>query len=250
MAFELIEVTKVAVTNANPRRELHGEANVRAMDISFSLTGENTLLDLIQPGLREHHYYNKALKEGQESVPGIIIPLPNLRFPRLPTTYSFAKGEKWRGYRLIRDFGTQEAHVDFTDAVMSNLHYELFEGGSCTVFWTIQYNGEELQDNDLYGELSGLASEGDIHVKLLAPAELVPAKKGYRAGQPDTAQPPASGLQDGQQQLGEGDDRDPDDIGPGPQGDDSSGEDRGPNWPFPKTPEQALAAAAGADATA
>lgn len=248
MPFELTDVTKVTVTNANPRRELHGEASVRAIDISFSLTGENTLLDLIQPGLREHHYFNKALKDGQESVPGIIIPLPNLRFPRLPTTYNFAKGEKWRGYRLLRDFGMADDHIDFTDAVMSNLHYEVFEGGSCTVFWTIQYNGEELQDNDLYGELSGLASEGDIHIKLLAPAELVPAKKGYRAGQPDTAPPPNSGLQDGQQQLGVGDDKDPDDIGPGPK----TAEEKAA-WPFPnspQTPEEALTAAAGADATA
>lgn len=234
MAFELQEVTQVLVTNSNPRRELHGEDNVRAMDISFALKGENTLLDLIQPGLREHHYFNKAMKDGQETLPDVLVPLPNLRFQKLPTAYHYAKGEKWRGYRLVRDFGTKDAHFDFTDVVLSNLHYELFEGGSCTVYFTIQYNGEELQNNDLYGELSGLASEGDIHIKLLAPPELVAAKKGYRAGHPDTPQQAAQGLQDGQQQLGVGDDdSDPDDIGPGPQ--------------FPQTPEEALAAGVGAE---
>lgn len=56
MAFELADSTAVTITNANPRRELHGEEKVRAIDISFTLTGENTLLDLLEPGLREHHY--------------------------------------------------------------------------------------------------------------------------------------------------------------------------------------------------
>jgi len=186
MPFQLSEVTKITVTNANPRRELHDEERVRAIDIAFSITGENTLLDQIEPGLREHHFCNKALKDGQETLPDVAIPLPNLRFPFLPTAYAYRKGEKWRGYRFIWDWGTEGAHVDFTDVVLANLHYEIAEGGSVVVMGTIQYNGDELQDNDLYGELAGLASEGDIFIQLLAPAELLPVKKGYRAGKPDT----------------------------------------------------------------
>ena len=199
MPFELPEVTKVTVTNANPRRELHGEERVRAIDISFALTGENHLLDLIEPGLREHHYVNKALKAGQEVLPGVVIPLPNLRFPLLPLAHAYAKGQKWRGYRLIRDYGLNEEEFDFTDVVLSNIHYEIAEGGSVKVMGTIQYNGEELADNDLYGMLSGLASEGEIHIKLIAPPELLPAKRGYRAGKPDT--PPAGDADDGQGEL-------------------------------------------------
>lgn len=52
MPFELPNLTKVQITNANPRRELHGDEKVRAIDLAFSLTGENTLLDLIKQGLR------------------------------------------------------------------------------------------------------------------------------------------------------------------------------------------------------
>ena len=186
MAFELAESTMVNVTNANPRRELHGEEKVRAIDIAFTLTGENILLDLIEPGLREHHYCNTAAKDGQDEMPGFITPLPNLRHPQLPLIYHYAKGHKWRGYRFIWDWGINEYHVDFTDVVLSGLQYELSEGGSVTLKGTIQYNGDELQDNDLFGELSGLAAEGEISIKLLAPADLIPAKKGYRAGKPDT----------------------------------------------------------------
>lgn len=204
--FQLPKVTKATCTNVNPRRELHGEELVRAIDMAYCLEGENTLLDLIEPGLREHHYCNKALKAGQEVLPDMVIPLPNLRHPLLPTTIAYAKGQKWRGYRFIRDFGTHDAMVDFTDAVLSSVSYEIMEGGSCKIFWTVQYNGEELQDNEIYGMLSGLAAEGDIHIRLLAPPELLIAKKGYRAGKPDT---PTTQVSDpDQQQIDDGTDPD------------------------------------------
>lgn len=192
--FQIEKTTQVTCLNANTRTELHGTEKVRAIDLSFCLTGENTLLNLIQDGLREHHYFNKAMESGQAPLPDVLLPLPNLRFPRLPTSYHFAKGEKWRGYRWIWDFGTEEAHRDFSDVALSNVHYELLEGGSSKVFFTVQYNGEELADNEIYGELSGLASMGDVHIQLIAPAELIPVKKGYRAGKPDTP-PPADGGQ-------------------------------------------------------
>lgn len=214
MPFQLPEVTQLAVTNANPRREFHGDEKVRAIDISCCLAGENTLLDLIEPGLREHHYFNKALKAGQEVLPGVLIPLPNLRFPCLPLSYVYTlPGKKVRGYRFIRDYGIEEDNIDFSDVALGGIHYELAEGGSVKVFFTLSYNGEELTDNDLYGMLSGLASEGDLHAKLLAPAELLPAKKGYRAGRADTPTP--AGTDDGQKQLEDGDGDGPDELPPG-----------------------------------
>lgn len=226
MNFQIETVTQVLCTNANARTEIHGDERVRALDLNFCLTGENTLLDLIQPGLREHHFFNNAMKAGQEVLPGMLIPLPNLRFPKLTQSYHYAKGERWRGYRFTWDWGTEGAHVDFRDAVLSNLHYELLEGGTCKVYFTVQYNGEELANNDVYGELAGMASMGEVYIQLLPPVELQPAKKGYRAGKPDTP-PRASGSDDeGQGELlgGEG----------GPDDDDNAA---------PQTPEGALAAA-------
>lgn len=223
--FQILETTKVVCTNANARPELHGTERVRAIDLTCCLTDENTRLDTIQEGLREHHYFNKALKEGQEPLPGVLIPLPNLRFPRLPLSYHFAKGEKWRGYRWIWDFGTEEAHRDFTDVVLGNLHYELLEGGSCKYFFTISFNGDELNDNEIYGELSSLASVGELHIKLIPPAELIPAKKGYRAGKPDTPPPPAGNENQDELPGSDG----------GEEGGGSGGDDDGPD-----TPEKAL----------
>ena len=200
--FQLVEPTQVTITNANPRRELHGEEKVRAIDLAFVLRGDNALLDLIQPGLREHHFCNRAAEAHQQELPDMLVPLPNLKHPNLPTIYHYQKGVKLRGYRFVWDYGIQDARVDFSDAVLANLQYEIFEGGSVEVKGTIQYNGEELQDNDLYGELSGLASEEPIFIKLLAPATAQVAKKGYRAGQADT--PPAPEIDPAQRNLEEG----------------------------------------------
>ena len=201
--------------------------------------GENTLLDLIKPGLREHHYFNKAAEAGQNGLPGVLTPLPNLRFPQLPLAYNFAKNEKWRGYRFIWDWGTEAQHMDFTDCALSNIHYEIMEGGSCKTFFTVQYNGEELDDNEVYGELSGLASMGDVHISLIAPAELMPAKKGYRAGKPDTQQPPAGdGAQGGDlldQKSGDG-------------GEAGAGDQQQSGGANPATPLQAMERAHGAAA--
>lgn len=188
MAFELSATTSVVVTNANPRREMHGEEKVRAIDITCSLTVENTILDVLQLGLREHHFCNRAAEAQQGTLPDVMIPLPNLRFAQLPAIYHFNKGVRLRGYTLIRDYGTNEEHFRFEDVVLTAINYEIFEGGTVKLNFTVQYNGEELQDNDLYGELSGLTSEGEMFIKLLRPAELKLAKKGYRAGKPD-AQP-------------------------------------------------------------
>ncbi len=230
MAFELPKVTKVVVSNANVRRELHGDEHVRAVDLAMSISGENTLLDLIEPGLREHHYTNKALREGQESLPDVVIPLPNLRHPKLEPKHRYGGKDKLRGYRFILDFGLGgDSNLDFSDCVVTGIWYEVIEGGSVDIGWTVQYNGDELQDNNVYGRLAGLATVGECHIQLIAPPVLTLVKgKGYRSGKPDT---PAGQVDDGQRSLEEG--------GEGGEQDEGSDQlDAG-------SPEGAFAAAAG-----
>jgi hypothetical protein len=184
-------------TNANPRREFHGKDMVRAIDLQFEVSGDNTLLDLIQQGLREHHFHSKALDARQETVEGIEVPLPDLRFPKLPSEYRYDAGNSTgsRGYRWVWDWGTQDAHVDFTDAVLKGIHYEIQQGGSVKVKFTVTYNGDELADNDLYGELCALPTMGEVYIQLFAPPELLAVKKGYRAGKPDASTKPKDPAQ-------------------------------------------------------
>lgn len=209
MKFELTQPTEVTITNVNGRVELHGEDRVQAVDIAFTLTGPNTLLDMLKPGLREHFYFNAAKKAGQKALLA-DEPLPNLRHAELPAEgIAFRKGEKWRGYRFQRDYGTQGAVLDFTDAVLSGIKFDCLEGGTVTIYGTIQYNGEELADRDVLGDVISLAVERNIHMVLLAPPELLKVGKGYRANRPDTK--PSAGAAAGQRELGEGGDGDDDD---------------------------------------
>jgi hypothetical protein len=136
--FQLTETTPVRCTNANPRTELHGkdedgrDNRVRAMDLTFEYTTENTVLDQIAPGLRQHFFRNKAADASQESLPDVVIPLPNIRFPQLKTDDIKWDQPKSRGYRWVWDWGREERHVDFTDCAMGSLALTLHEGEAST----------------------------------------------------------------------------------------------------------------------
>jgi hypothetical protein len=200
MPFELTETTPVRCTNANPRTEIHGKdengepKRVRAIDLTFTYTTENTVLDAIAPGLREHFFHNKAADASQESLANILVPLPNIRFPQLKTEDIRWEQPKARGFRWVWDWGREAQHVDFSDVAMGGISFTLIEGGSAEVKFSVSYNGDELEDNTLYGELCGMATMGDAHIQLFAPADLIPVKKGYRAGKPDTPQPTDNGA--------------------------------------------------------
>jgi hypothetical protein len=234
MPFELPQVTAVTCTHANTRVEMHGKTDkVRAIDLRWRLTGDNHLLDLIQPGLREHFFRNKEVEDAiaagqQQLLPNEAIPLPNLRYPLLATENVKWSDKAHHGYRWLWDWGTEADHYDFTDVAVSNITIEsMQEGGTVSILFTTQYNGEELNDNATYGELAGLAAMGELHIQLLAPAKLLPVTKGWRSGKADA--PPAT---DGGAPLLE--DTDGDGAGPdGPLPDDHGGFAEG-------SPEQAL----------
>lgn len=186
MPFELLTVTQVTWTNVNPRPEFHGEEHVRAIDLSFCIEGSNELLDSIEPGLLVHHYTNTAAKTGQDQLPEMIGALPNLRHPKLPTSYRYAKDEKPRGYVLEIDYGMGDRNVVLKDCVRGTLGYETVEGGTVRIEVTMQYNGEQLQNDALHGRLCGLAGEGTGHILLRAPLQPIMVKgKGWRSGKPD-----------------------------------------------------------------
>lgn len=206
MSFQLEKPTKVTITNVNVRRELHGEEHVRAVDIAMTLEGENHLLDLIEPGLREHEYCNRAADASQEALPDVIIPLPNVRFPKLAERQQYGgKKDRARGYRFMLDYGMGGAsNLDFTDCVLASVWYERKEGGTVKIGCTIQYNGVELEGNDVYGRIAGLATDGEAHVQIIAPPMLQLVKKGWRSGKPDAvATDGGAPLFEGEEEQGE-----------------------------------------------
>lgn len=203
-SFEFPDVTEVLLTNINIRRELHGEDHVIAVDLSMSKTGSNDLLDKYDAKLRQMMYYNAAAEQGQVDVDPAIAILPNMRHPELGEKFNWRKGEKYKGYRLVLDYGLgdERSNVDFDDCTVASMRYERKEGGTCTIFWTVQYAGEKLTD-EVRGKLTGLTQE-KIHMQLLAPAVLQLGKTG-KAAKAD-----AGGDDEQQEDLIGGDDGEPD----------------------------------------
>lgn len=191
MPFELPQITQVTWTNVNPRPEFHGDEHVRAIDLSFRIEGSNQLLEAIEPGLLRHHYTNRAAKAGQEQLPEMLSALPNLRHPKLPTSYRYAEDDKPRGYTLEIDYGMGDRNIVLEDCVRATLKYETTEGGTLKVDVTMQYNGHLLEDDATHGRLCGLAGESTGHILLRAPLQPIMVKgKGWRSGKPDA--PPST----------------------------------------------------------
>lgn len=221
MTFELTAVTEVTLTHVNLRKEFHGEEKVQAIDLNFSIEGSNDLLDLVDPTLREMHYFNRAEVAGQEVLPGTIRILPDLRAPKLNgQKFKYGGNDKYKGYGFEKDFGLGAeagSNLFFTDASAGKFSYETKEGGTVKLEFQVSYSGDSLTD-DAMTRL--VRAEGEkVFIKLLAPSVLTLVKGGKA--------PKAAAEEEGDEGQGE--------LGEGEDGDDAP----------ESTPEAAFAAAAG-----
>lgn len=226
MTFQLEQVTKLHCVHVNIRRELHGEDNVPAIDLAVRKEGGNELLDLLDPSIRQALYFNAAAANGQEQLPEVLAILPNLRLPKLNACkFSWAKGEKHKGYRVVVDYGLGEqagSNIDLDDCAVHSWTFEVKEGGSVVLDWKVSYAGEKLTPS-VRGLLTGL-TDMTVFMQIIAPPVLQIVK-----GKPKVAG--GDGAPDGQGELGDGDEE-------GGAGGDGEGLD-------PGTPEAALAGAVG-----
>ena len=74
--FQILEFTEAHVASVTNRTETHGDEKVPAVSIGLELTAANTILDQIDPKLREALY--KAIDD-QEQLPGVEPATPVLR---------------------------------------------------------------------------------------------------------------------------------------------------------------------------
>lgn len=178
--FELTAVTELTLTHVNLRKEFHGEEKVQAIDLSFSIEGSNDLLDLVDPALRELHYFNRAEVVGQEVLPDTIRILPDLRAPKLNgQKFKYGGNDKYKGYGFEQDFGLGAeagSNIFFTDASAGKFSYETKEGGTVKLEFQVSYSGDSLTD-DAMTRL--VRAEGEkVFIKLLAPSVLTLVKGG------------------------------------------------------------------------
>lgn len=166
--FVFDQITEVTLSHINIRREFHGDEHVHAVDLSMRLEASNNVLDKVEPKLREALYCNRAATAGQELLPEVMAVLPNLRFPRLNNQkFVYGKGDRLKGYSLTIDYGLgpEQSNVDLDGCTVTSLRFEVKEGGTVVLEWTVQYAGDKL-DSDVRGLLTGLTGE-NIHIRLL-----------------------------------------------------------------------------------
>ncbi len=97
--FELTTPTEALLKTFTPRTEKHGDDEVSAASLGLRITGANTLLDILQTGLRDMLY--KAV-EGQDQLPGMP---PNTPLLRAKGVESLKLGACFEGWTLKIDRG-------------------------------------------------------------------------------------------------------------------------------------------------
>jgi len=180
MTFELTEVTELTLTHINLRKEFHGEEKKQAIDLNFCIEGNNDLLDLVDPVLRELHYFSRAEVAGQERMPDTIRHLPDLRAPKLNgQKFKYGGNDKYKGYGFEQDFGLGAeagSNIHFTDASAGKFSYETKEGGTVKLEFQVSYSGDSLTDEAM---TRLVRAEGEkVFIKLLAPSVLTLVKGG------------------------------------------------------------------------
>lgn len=160
MTFEIQNQT-AKIASITTRIEKHGDEDVPAVSLGLRITGPNTLLDLMQPGLREVLY--KAVDD-QEALPGVDAPTPLLRtrcIEKFPV-----KMPDMVGWQLVIENGIDdESAIDLHDCKVDKFVAEPFEGGSCEISFRV---GTSDIDEAYAGRLA-MKLGREVPISLVAP---------------------------------------------------------------------------------
>jgi hypothetical protein len=179
--FQLLTPATAKLNSVTPRIEKHGDDNVAAVSLGLTITGPNTLLDALQPGLREALY--KA-PEGQETLPGVEGSTPLLRTRAMERIK--LKTSEMVGWRLIVEHGIgDDSAVDLHDCKVDKFQLEPFEGGSVQLSFRV---GTSDIDETYLGCL-GMKLGQEVQITLRAPQPAAEAidgsKEAFERDHPD-----------------------------------------------------------------
>lgn len=224
--FNIATMTEVHVASVTNRTEVHGEERVPAVSIGLELEAANTLLDIIDPKIREALY--KAADD-QEDLPGVEKSTPVLRcnsFERhtLPTSCE--------GWTLQVDDGIDDTvPMTFGGVKVDKFSVEAKQGGTIVLRFRA---GTSDVDADKLGKLA-MHNGQSIWITLTAPK---PGEEPRKSAPVDEGEPDATDLftgdsGDGPDETdGEGSETDADASRPQPDG----------SWPFPNRENNSLEA--------
>lgn len=123
--FQITDFTEARLATLTNRIEKHGDDDVPAVSLGVEITAANTLLDAIDPKVRQSLY---MAVEGQDQLPGVEPATPVLR------CNSFERhtlGSKFEGWTLEVDDGIDDTKpMMFGGCKVDKLNVEAKQGGS------------------------------------------------------------------------------------------------------------------------
>ncbi|MCX7902112.1 MAG: hypothetical protein N2483_07465, partial [Burkholderiaceae bacterium] len=178
--FQLPDTTEASLTSVTNRVERHGDDEHPAVSLGISIDAANTVLDRIDPHIREALY--KPV-EGQELLPGIEPSTPVLRcnsFDKLSLTTSH------EGWTLEVDEGIDESKpLVFGGCKIDRFVVEAKQGGSIVLRFRVSTSDV---DADKLGKLA-MHNGQAIWMRLIAPQPLADVIDGsteaFAADYPD-----------------------------------------------------------------
>ena len=208
--FEITEFCEVTLASVTNRIEKHGDEDVPAVSLSVVFTAENTLLDLIDPGLR--HALFKAKPDAEPELPEMEQTTPVLRCNSIEKLTLTTMHEGWR---LAMDQGIDESTpLEFGGCKVDKVTIDAHQGGSVTIKMRV---GTSDVDAERLGKLA-VNNGQSVWIKVLKP-EKAPDVIDGTVGHPGAADAGKASAADlfAQQHGG-------DDDGEGPADDDEAGD--------------------------
>lgn len=173
--FQLTDYTDAHVASITNRVEKHGDDEKPAVSLGLEITTANTVLDAIDPTLREAMF--KAKPDYEPELPGVAQSTPVLRCNSIERVTLPTKHEGWT---LAIDAGIQGdvAPMQFGGVKVDKLSVEPKQGGSIVLRMRL---GTSDVDAERMGWL-GMHNGETIAIKLTAPAakpEPIDGTKGH-----------------------------------------------------------------------
>lgn len=123
--FEILDPTEAKVCSVTNRTEQHGDDRVPALSIGLEIEAANTLLDQIDPNIRQALF--KAV-EGQEQLPGVEPSTPVLRCHSIDHAVLTTVHEGWT--LTIDDSIDDSAPMTFGGVKVDKFKVDAKQGGS------------------------------------------------------------------------------------------------------------------------
>jgi hypothetical protein len=174
MKMFMLEKQTAVLQHINPRTEKHGDANVPALDMKIIATMPNVVMDQFHHLMRASFYRKMGKAEAEAASAGdgpdladrASAPEDGLIKLKMPHGPLYPWNEEFSGYTGTIAYGIGGSDIPLTDGHLSRFKFDMKDGGSVIISFTISCKPSEEQVGKLYGLLGK-----DITIDLTPPEE-------------------------------------------------------------------------------